>query len=152
MIQVEFAEGKIPHFLLFVVIFIQRHDLLVASFSMIRISCGHQVSRHPSFSCLSIIRASRQYHSSPLKDYYAILGVKKDSTQQEIRSQYVELCKIHHPDKARNDQEQNSNKIKFQEINEAYQNLIKASSRQEYDLRSANPSHGQHYNYPRWRW
>ena len=36
--------------------------------------------------------------STPAKDYYGILGVKADSTQEEIRSAYHRLAKEHHPD------------------------------------------------------
>lgn len=33
------------------------------------------------------------------KDYYDVLGVKKNSTKQEMKSAYRKLAKKYHPDK-----------------------------------------------------
>lgn len=83
-----------------------------------------------------IIRTLRS-SSGTAKDHYSTLGLKKDCSQKEIRDKYVELSKIHHPDMNQGNQDRNPdhNRIKFQEINEAYQQLSKVKSRQEYDMR-----------------
>ncbi|MEI7891024.1 MAG: molecular chaperone DnaJ [bacterium] len=61
------------------------------------------------------------------KDYYDILGVNKNSTDDEIKKAYRKLAHKYHPDKAGGDNE------KFKEINSAYQVLSDKSKRQQYD-------------------
>lgn len=52
------------------------------------------------------------------RNFYDILGVKNDCTQKEIKAAYIQLSKIHHPDRAQN----TSNEDKeFKRIVEAYQ-------------------------------
>ena len=67
--------------------------------------------------------------STPAKDYYGILGVKADSTQEEIRSAYHRLAKEHHPD-ATGDTDSED---KFKEIAEAYEVLSDPGKRSGYD-------------------
>ncbi|MDO8669252.1 MAG: molecular chaperone DnaJ [Candidatus Buchananbacteria bacterium] len=61
------------------------------------------------------------------KDYYAILGVKKDATQDEIKKAFRKLAHEHHPDK------EHGNADKFKEINEAYQTVGHEEKRKQYD-------------------
>lgn len=63
-----------------------------------------------------------------MKDYYAILGVAKTATQDEIKRAYRRLAHQHHPDKGGQ-----GNGAKFKEINEAYQVLSDPQKRQAYD-------------------
>jgi curved DNA-binding protein CbpA len=65
------------------------------------------------------------------KDYYKILGVKEDASGEEIRAQWIELTKHHHPDRA----EGKASGERIKDINEAYQVLKHSSTRVEYDLR-----------------
>ena len=51
------------------------------------------------------------------KDYYEILGVSKNATDDEIKRAYRKLAHQYHPDKNKGDDK------KFKEINEAYQVL-----------------------------
>ncbi|KAL2892902.1 Chaperone protein DnaJ [Bienertia sinuspersici] len=67
------------------------------------------------------------------KDYYRILEVDYDATEEEIRSNFIRLALKWHPDK-RKDQHDDATS-KFQEINEAYQVLSDPSKRQEYDMK-----------------
>ncbi len=61
------------------------------------------------------------------KDYYEILGVSKDASEDEIKKAYRKLAHKHHPDKEGGDEE------KFKEINSAYQILSDKQKRQQYD-------------------
>jgi molecular chaperone DnaJ len=60
-------------------------------------------------------------------DYYDILGVSKNASDDEIKKAYRKLAHKHHPDKAGGDEK------KFKEINEAYQVLSDKTKRQQYD-------------------
>ncbi|XP_039071468.1 uncharacterized J domain-containing protein C3E7.11c-like [Hibiscus syriacus] len=66
---------------------------------------------------------------SKAKDYYKILEVDYDATEDAIRSNYIRLAL--HPDKHKDDE--NNATSRFQEINEAYQVLIDPVKRSEYD-------------------
>lgn len=62
-----------------------------------------------------------------MKNYYEILGVSKDSTQEEIKKSYRKLSLKYHPDKNPEGEE------KFKEIAEAYDTLGDEQKRRQYD-------------------
>lgn len=63
------------------------------------------------------------------KNYYEILEVNEQATQQEIKKAYFKLAKKYHPDVNKsNDAEEN-----FKKILEAYQVLYDNDSRKKYD-------------------
>ena len=64
------------------------------------------------------------------KDYYAILGVSKTATQDEIRKAFRKLARVHHPDVAK---DKKAAETKFKEINEANEVLSDPEKRQRYD-------------------
>lgn len=57
---------------------------------------------------------------------YKILGIKKSSSREEIRTAYIELAKLHHPDV-------NGDAEKFKEIQGAYDLLMNEQHRAAYD-------------------
>jgi molecular chaperone DnaJ len=68
------------------------------------------------------------------KDYYKILGVEKNASQDEIKKAFRKLAHEHHPDKKGGDE------AKFKEANEAYQTLSNQQKRKQYDqFGSAGP-------------
>jgi molecular chaperone DnaJ len=74
------------------------------------------------------------------KDYYSVLGVDKNASQDEIKKAFRKKAHQYHPDKGGDEQ-------KFNEINEAYQILGKADKRSQYDQFgsasfSGNPQQG----------
>ncbi len=65
------------------------------------------------------------------KDYYQILGVPRNASDEEIKKAYRKLAMQFHPD--RNPGEEDWANEKFKEINEAYGVLGNAEKRQQYD-------------------
>lgn len=63
------------------------------------------------------------------KDYYQILGVSKNASQDEIKRAYRKLAHQYHPDK----NSSHADGAKFKEINEAYQVLSNPQKRAQYD-------------------
>lgn len=70
-----------------------------------------------SFTLSRSFHATGQ-HSSPEKDYYKILGVPKDASQEEIKKAFHSLAKKYHPDTNRGN---TAAKRTFQEIRDAYE-------------------------------
>ncbi|KAK8795716.1 hypothetical protein WA158_000372 [Blastocystis sp. Blastoise] len=66
------------------------------------------------------------------KDYYKILGVKRDATKKQIKSAYRKLALQWHPDKHQGDDKEIAEK-KFREIAEAYEILSDDENRGKYD-------------------
>jgi len=64
------------------------------------------------------------------KDYYAVLGVKKDASDAEIKKAYRKLAVKYHPDKNPGDKKAEEN---FKKISEAYYALEDPKRRKEYD-------------------
>lgn len=64
------------------------------------------------------------------KDYYDILGVKRNASEQEIKQAYRRLARKHHPDVNPGDK---SAEAKFKEINEAHEVLSDKKTRKKYD-------------------
>ena len=64
------------------------------------------------------------------RDYYEVLGLKKEATPEEIKKAYRKLALKYHPD--RNSSDSNA-EDKFKEINEAYQVLSNPEKKARYD-------------------
>ena len=70
-------------------------------------------------------------------DYYELLGVSKNASEEDIKKAYRKLAHQHHPDKSGGDEK------KFKEINEAYQVLSSPEKRAQYDrFGKAGAAHG----------
>jgi curved DNA-binding protein len=64
------------------------------------------------------------------KDYYKILGVERNASEDDIRKAYRKLAMQYHPDRNPNDKQAEE---RFKEINEAYQVLSDSQKRAHYD-------------------
>lgn len=71
-------------------------------------------------------------------DYYKVLGVDKNATQNDIKKAFRKLARKYHPDLNPND---SSAKDKFQEINEANEVLSDPEKRKKYD------EYGEHWKH-----
>jgi curved DNA-binding protein len=68
-------------------------------------------------------------------DYYEVLGVKKDSSTQDIKKAYRKLAMKYHPDRNKGDKEAEE---KFKKLSEAYAVLSDPEKRKEYDTFGAS--------------
>jgi len=64
------------------------------------------------------------------RDYYEILGVNRDASEEEIKKSYRKLAMKHHPDRNPDDK---GSEDKFKEAKEAYEMLSDANKRAAYD-------------------
>lgn len=65
------------------------------------------------------------------RDYYDVLGVERVATKDDIKRAYRKLAKKYHPDMNKDDPK--AAEEKFKEISEAYEVLVDADKRQQYD-------------------
>jgi curved DNA-binding protein len=75
-------------------------------------------------------------------DYYKILGIDKNATQEEIKKAYRKLARKHHPDLNPNDKNAKSN---FQQINEANEVLSDPEKRKKYDQYGKDWQHAEEF-------
>lgn len=78
------------------------------------------------------------------KDYYEILGVKREASDSEIKSAYRKLARKYHPDVNKTKEAE----AKFKDINEAYEVLSDKQKRQRYDSLGSNWQSGADYTPP----
>ena len=69
------------------------------------------------------------------KDYYKILNINRNSSQDEVKKAFRSLSKQHHPDKG-------GDENVFKEMSEAYDTLGDIKKREEYNHKLDNPFHG----------
>ena len=67
--------------------------------------------------------------NSDLPDYYKILDITPDATQEEIKNKYRVLAKKLHPDKTKNKETEST----MMELNKAYEVLSNKEMREKYD-------------------
>ncbi len=65
-----------------------------------------------------------------MKDYYKILGVERQATDEQIKKAYRKLAKQYHPDVVKDDKKKQE---RMYEIQEAYECLGNAEHRKKYD-------------------
>ncbi|HIE08383.1 MAG TPA: molecular chaperone DnaJ [Armatimonadetes bacterium] len=76
------------------------------------------------------------------KDYYSILGVPKDASQEEIKKAYRRLVREWHPDRQPPERKKEAEE-KFKEITEAYRVLSDPEKRRLYDTYGYVPGEGE---------
>ena len=78
------------------------------------------------------------------KDYYEIMGVKRDASQDEIKRDYRKLARKYHPDVSKEPDAE----ARFKEVGEAYEVLKDPEKRAAYDQLGANWKAGQDFRPP----
>ncbi len=79
------------------------------------------------------------------KDYYAILGVPRTASADELKKSFRKLAREHHPDVAKDKKKAEE---KFKEINEAYEVLSDPAKRKRYDEFGPNWKAGAEFRPP----
>ena len=74
------------------------------------------------------------------RDYYEVLGVNKNATDEELKKANRKLAKKYHPDANPDNKEEAE--AKFKEVNEAYENLSDPQKRRMYDQFGHNGPQG----------
>jgi len=82
-------------------------------------------------------------------DYYKIMGIDRNTPQDEIRNAYKRRAKQFHPDLNPNDPKA---KAKFQALNEAYDVLSDSDKRKKYDQYGENWKNADIYDQQRQNW
>jgi curved DNA-binding protein len=78
------------------------------------------------------------------RDYYEVMGIKRDATQDEIKRAYRKLARKYHPDVS----EDKNAEEKFKEVGEAYEALKDTEKRAAYDQLGQNYKAGQDFRPP----
>jgi molecular chaperone DnaJ len=68
------------------------------------------------------------------RDYYEVLEVERNASEDEIKKAFRKLARLHHPDLHSEQEKKKSAEVKFKEAGEAYEVLSDSERRQKYDM------------------
>ena len=68
------------------------------------------------------------------RDYYDVLGVERNASEDEIKRAFRKLARQHHPDLHSDPDKKATAEVKFKEAGEAYEVLSDSERRQKYDM------------------
>ena len=78
------------------------------------------------------------------KDYYTVMGVERDASQDEIKRAYRKLARKYHPDVSK----ESDAEVRFKELGEAYAVLKDPEKRAAYDQLGSDWKAGQDFKPP----
>ncbi|XP_075046189.1 dnaJ homolog subfamily C member 11 isoform X1 [Mixophyes fleayi] len=67
-------------------------------------------------------------------DYYSLLNVRREATQEELKASYRRMCMLYHPDKHRDPELKKQAELLFNLVHQAYEVLSDPQSRAIYDI------------------
>ncbi|CAJ0595318.1 unnamed protein product [Cylicocyclus nassatus] len=105
------------------------------------LDCAHSLRCHLNLQ--QTCRASSYEHPRRKRNYYEVLGVRKDATQKEIKAAFYAKSKQLHPDNKGN----GDSTAEFVELKEAYDNLRRPADRRAYDM-GGHDTHSQNTTDP----
>lgn len=73
------------------------------------------------------------------KDFYAVLGVPRNATAEQIKDRFLQLAREKHPDRFPGSDKQRA-ELEFQEITQAFNLLSNPERRRQHDLELLRPS------------
>ncbi|KAM3878202.1 dnaJ homolog subfamily C member 11 [Diretmus argenteus] len=68
------------------------------------------------------------------QDYYSLLNVRREASQEELKASYRRLCMLYHPDKHRDPELKGQAEQLFNQVHQAYEVLSDPQSRAIYDI------------------
>ena len=84
-----------------------------------------------------------------MKDYYQVLGLTKEASEDEIKKSYRKLAMKYHPDR----NPDSGAEEKFKEVKEAYEVLSDSAKKAEYDRKASSPfAHNSAHGSKTWQW
>jgi tetratricopeptide (TPR) repeat protein len=75
------------------------------------------------------------------RDFYAILALPRNATEDQIRQRFRELARARHPDRFQGEAKAQAER-EFQEITQAFNVLVDPERRRQHDLELARPEPG----------
>jgi curved DNA-binding protein len=87
---------------------------------------------------------ARKITTMEFKDYYRVLGVERDASDDDIKKAFRKLARKHHPDISKAADAQ----VRMQEINEAYEVLRDKEKRAAYDRVGQGAQGGREFHPP----
>lgn len=96
---------------------------------------SRQIASHSPWMICKYLSTNHRFNTSG-KNYYTILKITPNATQEEIKQAYYKLSKLYHPD---TNQSESAHDY-FTAINEAYNVLGNISNRRQYD-RGLSPAY-----------
>jgi len=100
--------------------------------------------KNPILKLNTLCKGLQQGFQMEFKDYYQIMGVKRDAGQDEIKRAYRKLARKFHPDVSKEADAER----RFKEVGEAYEVLKDPEKRAAYDQLGANWKAGQEFHPP----
>ena len=97
-----------------------------------------------NFANNEFIRNDQHHRTMEFKDYYKIMGVARDASQDEIKRSYRLLARKYHPDVSK----ETDAEARFKEVGEANEVLKDPEKRAAYDKLGANWKAGQDFRPP----
>jgi curved DNA-binding protein CbpA len=80
-------------------------------------------------------------------DYYDVLGVEPNASLSDIKKAYYKMCRLYHPDKAKDEEQIREFTLKMFLINDAKDILFDESARMEYDEERISGAKPDNENY-----